>query len=175
MRMFSFWDFFSKDESANWKEVVKLPLSMNLQMGTLNGIRLGDSLEKLSILGRPDNKKALKNERFIYSLLGLDIGGYEGKIDGFTFVTNRTNYPGSNKVFANCEITFITYGGRHIHINKTTNIRDVELVFGIPTEKEEYPELNQTVSIYRSQDSLTEFECSYDGSITEISVDSVID
>lgn len=173
--MFSFWDFFAKDESANWKEVVKIPLSMNLQMGTLNGIRLVDPLEKLSILGRPDNKKAFKDERFIYSLLGLEIGGYNGKIDGFTFVTNRTFYPGSKKPFAHCEITFITYGGRHIYINKSTNLRDIETVFGIPTEKEEYPELNQTVSIYNTRDSITEFECSYDGSITEISVDSVID
>lgn len=169
--MFNLFNLFAKDESSNWEKGFNISLVLNLQTETLNNIRIGDLYENLRIFGRPDNKQPFKKERFIYSQLGLDIEGSNGKIEAFILVPNKPFFAGSKKEFAHCEFTLVTRNSRQISINKQTNLKGIEYIFGVSPEKEIYEGIDIIDASYRQGNLLLEFEFSSDGTIRELSVE----
>ena len=173
--MFNILDYFLKDESSQWGESYKVPLSLNLQTETLNGLRIGDEFQKLSVFGRPNNRQPFKRNRFSYYTLGLDVDGMNGKIEAFTFMIDETAVYSHPQRFANCEFTVLTKNGRQMTINKFTNLREIEQVFGAAHDKDIDEELDSISATYRQNNLSIEFECLYNGSVVMLCVDILED
>ena len=139
-----FFDFLFNDQTSDWNDCFRHPLSLNLYSKSVNNVALGDSYEKLRTLGRPDNRKPFKKNHFIYYRLGLEIFGTDGKIHSFYFnFRENEEMLESNKDEAksvSCELSIVNKNGGHLLANKNTSPTEVERFFGAPTEKDDEDE-----------------------------------
>jgi hypothetical protein len=138
--MLNFLNFF-KDQTSDWKECLRIPLSLNLYSNSLNNVVIGDSYEKLQTFGRPDNRKPFKSDNFIYYPLGLQIRGENGKI-GFFYFTIRIEeelieIDETEALYIPTELSILSRNGGQFLVNKDTSPAAVERVFGNPSEKDE--------------------------------------
>ena len=83
------FDVFFKDPTNSWGKASKLRLTLDLSRGAINNIMLDDPKDNLRIYGKPDNKKAYKNDWFMYKESGLIIGTENNKIDYFGVIVNK--------------------------------------------------------------------------------------
>lgn len=84
-----FESFFKpKNRTKNWQRPDDLQLVFDLEAGSLNGVRLGDSLEAVSFLGPVEDRSGLKYQEYNYFSLGLCVccGDDENTIDGFDVI-----------------------------------------------------------------------------------------
>jgi len=139
--MFGFLNFLFNDQSSEWKECVKVPLSLNLYNKSVNNAAIGDAYEKLQTFGRPNNRRPFKTNQFNYFLLGMDVRGADGKINSFHFTVRRNEElfdEGVNEEhYIPCELSVINKNGGHLLINPHTSPADIERFLGVPTEKDE--------------------------------------
>lgn len=125
------FDLFSNDPSKNWTESGEMRLTLNLASESLNGVVIEDSFDKLSVFGRPFNRKPFERQSFDYSDLGLVIGGENNRVKYFSF--SMQNFSGDTKPG---EVTLISERGTQILLNKNTKSGDIERVLGKPFEQE---------------------------------------
>jgi hypothetical protein len=139
-----FFDFFFKDETAEWKETFRVPLALSLYTESVNNVAIGDSFEKLQTFGRPDNRQPFKKNRFVYYSLGMQVMGENGKIQSFDFIirTNKSiiEHNKDEANYASAEITITTKNGGYLLVNKQTSPADVERALGTPIEKDDEDE-----------------------------------
>jgi len=65
--------FGSSDPTKHWQRHRSLELAFDLEAESLNGVRLGDSIQNLSFLARSENRKSPKHGQLGYFSLGLEI------------------------------------------------------------------------------------------------------
>lgn len=125
------FDLFSNDPSKNWAKSGETRLTFNLAAESLNGAAIEDSIDKLSIFGRPANRNPFETNFFDYPDLGLVIGGENNRIEYFSF--SIQSFTKNSKP---CEVTLISERGTQILLNKNTKFSDVESVLGKPFAQE---------------------------------------
>ncbi|HLM59978.1 MAG TPA: hypothetical protein VK308_04190 [Pyrinomonadaceae bacterium] len=139
-----FFDFIFYDQTADWNECFRVPLSINLYTESVNNVAIGDSYEKLRNFGRPNNRKPFKKNHFIYYPLGMEISGTDGKIHSFDFIFRSSEemleLNEDESKYVSCELSIINKNGGHLSVNKNTSRADVERFFGTPTEKDDEDE-----------------------------------
>ena len=127
----SLLNLFVKDRSFEWRDCFRIPLTFYLPSESLNNIALGDSCDKLSAFGRPDNRRPFKNNQFFYYPLGMTVTCINEKIDSFEFVMHDTE-----QKFMSAELSLTDKNARQFLINKQTSVTNVERFFGSATEKD---------------------------------------
>ncbi len=78
--------FGPKYPTKLWARANDLQLDFDLELGSLNGVRLGDPLEAISFLGPVEDLRQLQDREYSYSSLGLSIGCDECMVDSFEIV-----------------------------------------------------------------------------------------
>jgi hypothetical protein len=139
-----FFDFLFNDQSADWNECFRVPLSLILYSKSVNSVAIGDSYEKLRNFGRPNNRKPFKKNHFIYYPLGMEISGADGKIHSFDFIFHTREemieLDEEQARYVSCELSIINKNGGHLSVNKNISRADIECFFGAPTEKDDEDE-----------------------------------
>jgi hypothetical protein len=133
--MRSLLDIFSKDPSKSWARTINERLTFHLASESLNGVRIEDPFEKISVFGRPDNRKPFEQQRFDYPDLGLEIGGENDRVKYFSFSVR--SFSGKPNF---CELTFISERGTQILLTKDTQFSEIENVLGKTFETEKFYE-----------------------------------
>ncbi len=85
--MFEFL-FGRKNPTKNWQRIPELRLTFDLECGELNGIGVGERLERLAFLGPCEGRHAVGDGDYQYFSLGLSVGCYneEQTIDCFEVI-----------------------------------------------------------------------------------------
>jgi len=113
--------------SDNWQAVEGLPLVLDLDRHALCDVRPCDPTEWLSRLGPPEDRKALKDDRYCYYSLGIEFDPACDSIEGFAVVWNDVldekfqPFPGTVK-----------WRGREYRLDTATTEADFIAVFGEP-------------------------------------------
>jgi hypothetical protein len=71
------------DPAAKWVRDPELKLDVNLEAGTLCGVRLGLQPESLSPLGRPTNREATRDGIYTWAPLGLQAVATRGILTSY--------------------------------------------------------------------------------------------
>lgn len=125
------FDLFSNDPSKNWTKSGETRLTFDIASESLNGVVIEDSFDKLSVFGRPFNRKPFEQQSFDYPDLGLEIGGENNRIKYFSF--SIQNFTKNSKP---CEVTLISERGTQILLTKDTKFSELENILGKPFEQE---------------------------------------
>ena len=120
--------FGPKNPTRNWQRAGDLRLEFDLEQGSLNGVRLGETLDRLASLGPVEDRSGLQHRAFGYFSLGLGVGceSDENLIESFDIIQKDPlapefrPYPGS-----------VHYRGTSLDLAKLTE-SDFVKEFGLP-------------------------------------------
>jgi len=87
--------FGPKNPTKSWRRAADLRLEFDLELGILNGVKLGEPLNKLFDLGPIDDLSWLQNQDFGWFALGLRVSCWfdDNLIEGFEIVLNDPLMP----------------------------------------------------------------------------------
>jgi len=118
--------FGPKNPTKDWRRDPDLRLTFDLERGTLNGVGLGDSLDRLSFLGPVEDRTGLRSGEYRYFSLGLFVGCNEGQIADY-YIVQRDRFAPQYRPFAGV----CCYRGEHLDLGRLTEEFFVENV-GLP-------------------------------------------
>jgi len=153
------FNLFKKDQTKDWGKSNIRELILDLSYGSLNYIRFGDSPEKLSYFGKPDNKNPFDKKVFTYGKVGLIIG-VENEIISYLSITMVDN-PFEKLKAGSFHLK--DFQGNLYKIDEQTTIDMIEQILGKPDEIHKHDEgVDET--FYRSKYQI-EIEFDNDGKI----------
>lgn len=166
--MRSLFDLFSKDPAKDWAPAGDARLTFYLASESLNSVAIDDAFDKLSVFGRPANRKPFDAQRFEFPHLGLEIGGDDGRVRYFSF-----SMESFSRGARPCEVTLIGERGTPVALDRNTSPGDVKSVLGEPAEQERrdgetsfrYGYRRLTLVFEFDEDKLLLFEAGLDGEV----------
>lgn len=152
-------NLFRNDETRDWPDVRKVALTLDLSRRSLNGIALGDSAEKLKLLGRPTFSRNSDFGYYDYPTLGLQICASQGRIVSFGVALG----PVEPSIPPNADGLTIVWQGRSAAARPGTRLQSVVSALGVTTrEDRDDDELVATVMLGDAEANL---ECTLDGAL----------
>jgi hypothetical protein len=155
--------FPPEDKTAHWQRVAGLQLDFDLPRARLNGVGLGDRLEKLLFLGRREDREDAASREYCYFSLGLEVDclGDGETIDGFELVQKDLYSPKWQPFCGACH-----YCGREIVLARLNEQSLVEQ-FGPPYWRDE--DEDEILLFYEFSPNIEwQVELSLDGTMNRI-------
>jgi hypothetical protein len=106
-----------------WKEDGRLALVVDLDHNCLSGIRAGDSVEKLSLLG----PATVMASGLAWPHKGIDVTVSDGRIQELSFCFGHAAEPGKGAFPGS-----FRYGGVPVRLSNASSESDIRVVFGPP-------------------------------------------
>ena len=106
-----------------WEEDGRLTLTADLDQNRLSGVRAGDPVERLSVLGPAQ----VMPFGFAWPHKGIDVTASNGRIQELGFYFGHAAEPGKG-VF----VGGFRYGGVPVRLSQATSESDVQTLFGQP-------------------------------------------
>ncbi len=109
------WDklFGGADPTSQWHAQSDLVIELNLSRPSICGIQLGDPVDRIAAIGRPDNTHPTQNELYVYSRHGFWIEADNGVVSSFSAVFD----PNTAGMESNA------FHGTVIHMNEKASLR----------------------------------------------------
>jgi hypothetical protein len=158
--------FGPENPTKEWQRAKDLRLDFDLEQKSLNGVRLGGPLERLSFLGSIEDRTGLRSQELRYPSLGLRVYCYndENVIDCFEIV-QRDPWSPQVRPFPG----LFHYRGRQLSLSQLTE-RDFVTLFGFPYWRDE--DEDEVILFYEFSELEWQVEFSLDGSFNCICVTS---
>jgi len=130
--MFQFL-FGPKNPTRDWERPSNLRLTFDLDCGELNGVGLGQRLDRLSFLGPIEDREGLRAGEYRYCSFGLSVGCYNDAqiIDCFDIVQKDRYLPQYRPFSDICH-----YLGENLDLGRLTEESAIE-TFGSPFWKDQ--------------------------------------
>jgi hypothetical protein len=154
--------FGPKNPTKDWQRIAGLRLDCDLMEGTLNGVRLGETFDRLCFLGPVEDRSGLRLGEYRYFSLGLSIGCYnaENLIDFYELVKKDAAFPQYREYAGRCQ-----FGGRDVPLHQMTEPLFVK-AFGLPYWRDEDDE--EAILFYEWPRLEWQVECALAGNVNRI-------
>ena len=150
--------FWQKSPTDDWPSVKRMKLLFDIDGKALNGVVFGQDYKELSKLGRPGNKNAYKDERFIYLPLGLEVEIKKDIITEFDFIMHNE----SDEGFSPADLQIII-NNDIIKMTDQTTVYDIQNIFGMPANVNKADD--DLIVFYKINGLIMEMEFSESGNL----------
>ena len=160
------FDFFKKDPTTYWSTSSKQKLKLDLNDFSVNKLKLGAAKDEISRFGKPDNKKAYKNDEFEHVETGLKIFSKNNEVNAFWIAIEEHKYSFGLK---EANLTIINTLSQQIEVSK--GMLRTELIEKLRMKVDETDEdENDIVDYIKTKDNTIELESNKNGKLLQVNL-----
>ncbi|MGI5860665.1 MAG: hypothetical protein ACOX6T_01260 [Myxococcales bacterium] len=149
--------------TASWEADPAVLLEFDAQRHTLNGVRLGDPVERLRGLGPVEDWRALRVGDLVYASRGLRLGVSEGLLDSFSLIWSSPYEPGFRSFPGHTLLN-----GREIGLSSSCTEPELRAWFGEPYWRD--ADEDEVLLFYEWADCEWQVELAPDGKLRSLLV-----
>jgi len=157
------FDFLVKKPMDNWSKIIKQELLFDLSAKSLNGITFGEEYKRLMTFGKPNNKDAYQEGKFVYLPLGLEVEIKKDKISQFGFILQDEFNEGFNY-----NKTQLILNDKKEELTVKTTLENMNSLFGAPYNFEETKE--ELITFYKINGLMLEMEFSKEKKLKRVNI-----
>ena len=154
---------FLGDDTRHWPEHRRTPLTLDLSRQALNGVRLGEPVDRLRNFGRPDNQRPRRAGYFSYPASGFSVIVDNGA-RVHEFAVALVTDPTEPRLTPAASLSLIL-GSRSVEIRPGSQLAEVVDQLAVRGDTEHRFTEGLRTAEFEVADCRCEFECGADGSI----------